>query len=213
MGHAAAVEAHDEHDHHDEVLPHGTLTPGKFCMWLFLGSDAMGFSAFIAAYLVLRMASVEWITGYLPEPPTFLTGINTFILICSSVTMVFAYQAVCQGRLTAMKNWLLATGIGGVVFLSMQYVEWSHLLHGHDGWDPLLPSSSPYGATFYACTGYHGLHVLIGVIYIFSIWIQAMRGKITEKDSSVIEILGLYWHFVDLVWILLFTIIYLIPAF
>lgn len=212
MGHAAALEAHDEH-HDDEVLPHGTLTPGKFCMWLFLGSDAMGFSAFIASYLVLRMASPQWITGYLPEPPTLLTGINTFILICSSVTMVFAYQAICQGRIGAMRNWLLATIIGGIVFLSFQYVEWTHLLHGSEEWDALLPWSSPYGATFYACTGYHGLHVLIGVIYMSCIWVAAMRGKIQERDSSVIEILGLYWHFVDLVWIILFTIIYLIPAF
>jgi heme/copper-type cytochrome/quinol oxidase subunit 3 len=173
----------------------------------------MGFSAFIAAYLVLRMASPQWITGYLPEPPTLLTGINTFILICSSVTMVFAYQSVCQGRIDAMKNWLLATLFGGIIFLSVQYVEWSHLLHGSEEWDPLTPWSSPYGATFYACTGYHGLHVLVGVIYIFCTWVSAMRGNIQEKDSSVIEILGLYWHFVDLVWILLFTIIYLIPAF
>lgn len=209
-----------DHDHHeDEMLPHGTLTPGKFCMWLFLGSDAMGFAAFISAYIVLRMASPQWIPDTLPEPPVVLTGINTFILICSSVTMVFAYQAVCQGKIQAMCNWLLATLIGGIVFLFFQYIEWSHLLHGmeSDGpynWYPMTPETGPYAATFYACTGYHGLHVLVGVIYIACIWVQAQFfGSIQEKDSSVIEILGLYWHFVDLVWIILFTIIYLIPAF
>jgi len=204
MGHAA--EAADAHDgHHDEVLPHGTLTPGKFCMWLFLGSDAMGFAAFVGAYIVLRAASTQWIPEGLPPPPIGLTGLNTFILICSSVTMVWAYAAICKGDVDGLKRWLAATFVGGAVFLGIQYVEWSHLLH-----EGLTPMSSPYGATFYACTGYHGLHVTVGVIYIFCMLVQAMRGKIQEKDSSKIEILGLYWHFVDLVWILLFTIIYLV---
>lgn len=208
---------HDKDHHEDEILPHGTLTPGKFCMWVFLGSDAMGFAAFISAYIVLRMASPQWIPDTLPEPPVVLTGINTFILICSSVTMVFAYQSICQGKVRAMNNWLLATLIGGIVFLGIQYVEWSHLLHGMETaegqWYPMTPDTGPYAATFYACTGYHGLHVTVGVIYIFVMWVRGMLGHIQEKDSSEIEILGLYWHFVDLVWIILFTIIYLIPAF
>ncbi len=203
MGHAAT--AHDDHHHEEEMLPHGTLTPGKLCMWLFLGSDAMGFSAFIAAYIVLRMASTQWIPTGLPEPPVGLTGLNTFILICSSVTMVYAYSAVCRNDLDGLKKWLFATGLGGLIFLGGQAYEWSHFMH-----EGVYPTVGPYGATFYACTGYHGLHVLAGVIYIFTMLAKAMKGGITERNSSEIEILGLYWHFVDLVWILLFTIIYLV---
>lgn len=198
---------HDhDHGHEEEVLPHGTLTPGKFCMWLFLGSDAMGFATLICSYLVLRMSSPQWVADDLPLPPIELTGFSTFVLIISSVTMVMAYSAVCEGRIRALQGWLFATLLGGITFLVCQFMEYSHLIH-----DGLTMDTGPYAATFFTCTGYHGLHVLAGVIYIGCMLIKAMRGKIQSRDSSEIEILGLYWHFVDLVWILLFTVIYLIP--
>jgi heme/copper-type cytochrome/quinol oxidase subunit 3 len=197
--------------HEEEILPHGTLTPGKFCMWIFLGSDAMGFATFVAAYIVLRMTAVQWIPDGFPPPPIGLTGLNTFILIVSSVTMVKAHGAICEGDIKGFRNWLAVTLLCGVTFLGIQYFEWSHLLHGSEDWYPLTPWMGPYGATFFSCTGYHGLHVLAGVIYIFVMLVRTMLGYIQAKDASEIEILGLYWHFVDLVWILLFTVIYLIP--
>ena len=197
--------AHADH-HEEEVLPHGTLTPGKFCMWLFLGSDAMGFATLICSYLVLRMASPQWVPDSLPLPPIELTGFSTFVLIVSSLTMVMAYSAVCDGRIRALQGWLFATFLGGVIFLACQAYEYSHLIH-----QGLTMDTSPYAATFYTITGYHGLHVLAGVIYIGCYLIKALRGKIKSSDSSEIEVLGLYWHFVDLVWIFVFTVIDLIP--
>ncbi len=204
---SAVAHALDPHadPHEGPALPHGTLTPGKFCMWLFLASDAMGFTAFVAAYVVLRAGSPRWIPEGLPPPPVGLTGFNTFLLIVSSVTMVLAYSAVCRGDQGGLRKWLAATMGGGAAFLAIQAYEWTHLIEAG-----LTPRSSLYGATFYACTGYHGLHVLAGVVYLGCTLAKAMRGGITERNSSEIEILGLYWHFVDLVWILLFTVIYLI---
>lgn len=203
----APAHGHDAHHdaHHDEGYPPGILTPGKLCMWLFLGSDAMGFAAFVTAYVVLRAASQEWIPKGLPPPPVAISGLITFILIVSSVTMVYAYAAACRGDKAGVTKWIGATALGGIVFLCGQYYEWSHLIH-----EGLTPQSSPYGATFFACTGYHGLHVTIGVIYLLVMFWRSLKGEFDEKNTSEIEILGLYWHFVDLVWILLFTVIYLV---
>ena len=196
-------------------------TPGKFAMWLFLASDAMGFIGLIAAYVVLR-ASVggEWIptTGDfgamtasgepmqgLPGLDPILTGINTFILICSSYTMVRAVVATQKGNQKALKGWLLATILGGATFLGIQVYEYQLLMDMG-----LHMNSHPYGASFYACTGFHGAHVLSGVIYLTCILIGAMRGKYGPDNASPVELVGLFWHFVDLVWIIIFTIIYLI---
>lgn len=205
MGAAAVADAHDHGHHDDPVLEPGELTPGKFCMWLFLGSDAMGFCAFVCSYIVLRMASVQWVPPGLPEPPVGLSSFITFLLICSSVTMVYAYDAICNDDVDGCKKWLGATFLGGALFLVIQAYEWWHFMH-----QGVYPWIGPYGSTFYACTGYHGLHVLVGVIYIGCMWLKTARGGITRANSSEIEILGLYWHFVDLVWILLFTVIYLV---
>lgn len=178
---------------------------GKIGMWVFLGSDAMGFATFVVAYVVLRMSQTQWIGQGLPPPPIGLTGFNTFLLICSSLTMVLALEAVQKGDQKGLVRWLGATMAGGTVFLLIQAYEWSHLISAG-----MTPWSGQYGATFYACTGYHGLHVLAGVIYIGCVLVGALRGRIGTAEASMVEILGLYWHFVDLVWILLFTIIYLL---
>ncbi len=190
-------------------------TPGKFAMWLFLASDAMGFVGLIGAYIILR-ASLPgdlWIpsTGYgpdgtqgLPHLAPVLTGINTFILIVSSFTMVRALDAIGRGSQRGLKLWLGATILGGATFLGIQVYEYSHLMD-----QGLHLGSHLYGATFYACTAFHGMHVLSGVIYLSCIWIAAARGKYTAESHSPVELVGLFWHFVDLVWIILFTIIYL----
>ena len=190
-------------------------SPGKFAMWLFLASDAMGFVGLIGAYIILRasLPDAAWIptSGYGPlgtdaltglDP--FLTGINTFILICSSFTMVRALDAIGRGSQAGLKLWLGLTIVGGATFLGIQVYEYQHLMHAG-----LHMGSHLYGATFYICTAFHGAHVLSGVIYLSCIWIAAARGKYTAQSHSPIELVGLFWHFVDLVWIILFTIIYL----
>ena len=195
------------------------FTPGKFAMWLFLASDAMGFVGLISAYIVLRWSnpaatwrpiSGDWsIAGHgstegLPQLAPVLTGINTFILIVSSFTMVCALNAIQKGDQKGLLRFLGATAGCGMVFLGIQVYEYSHLLH-----EGLTMWHHPYGATFFICTGFHGAHVLSGVIYLWCIFFRAARGTYTAESHSPVELVGLFWHFVDLVWIILFTIIYL----
>ena len=189
------------------------FTPGKFAMWLFLGSDAMGFIGLLGAYIVARASAVgdwrplagDWTeAGGLPALDPILTGINTFILIISSFTMVLALHSIQKGNQRGLKLWLGATILGGLTFLGIQVYEYAHLMDLG-----LHANSHLYGATFYACTAFHGAHVLSGVIYLSCIWVAAARGRYTAENHSPVELVGLFWHFVDLVWIILFTIIYL----
>ena len=199
-----------------EKTPFG-VTNGKFGMWMFLCQDCMGFVGFFAAYTALRTVAQNW-----PNPNHILgitmTGVMTFVLICSSVSMVLALDACEHDNRKGLLFWLGATIAGGAFFLVGQFFEYSHLLsYGHhEGWQGVWanfghPSSHNFWATFYSLTSFHGLHVLGGVIYLSCMWIGAYRGKYHSKNSTPIEIVGLYWHFVDLVWILLFTFVYLIP--
>ena len=196
-----------------------TLSPGKLAMWLFLASDAMGFMGLIGAYMVLRIAAPlkvlneagEQIAGgwHKVGDPSFgidLTAFMTFVLICSSVTMVKALAAISRGDQKKLIFWLGCTIGGGLFFLGCQVYEWSHLMHAG-----LSPSNRDYGATFFFLTGFHGLHVSTGVIYLSCIWIKSRRGGYTADSHSPVELVGLFWHFVDLVWIVLFTIVYLLP--
>ena len=130
----------------------------------------------------------------------------TFILIMSSVTMVTALARIQKGNVKGLLFWLGLTILGGATFLSLQVYEWTHLIHAG-----LSASKSNYAATFFMLTGFHGLHVTIGVIYLSCIWTRAKQGAYSMASHSPVELVGLFWHFVDLVWIVLFTILYLIP--
>lgn len=145
-----------------------------------------------------------------------LTAVNTFFLICSSVTMVLALSAIQKGDQARLRLFLFATVVIGSVFVGIQFVEYKKLMfadahtigisrNGH-----FRPDSSLFGSCFFTMTGFHGAHVTGGVILLACILIQAMRGKYTAENHSSVELAGLYWHFVDLVWIILFTVVYLI---
>ena len=183
------------------------LTPGwgKLMMWIFLCSDAMSFAGLLAAYAAVRLGSPDW-----PVPATKLdvplTALNTFILICSSVTMVKSLSAIRRGSRHGLVLWLLGTMAGGSTFLGIQAYEWTHQIV-HAG---LSIQSSLFGATFFILTGFHGCHVLSGVIYLACIATRGALGGYTQERNSPVEIAGLYWHFVDLIWILVFTFVYLI---
>jgi len=213
-----------EHSGHFEN--HKGFTSGKFAMWLFLASDAMGFMGLIGAYMVLRISSGNWMVEKLdPEFGINLTAGMTFLLILSSVTMVKALSAIQAGNQKGLKFWLGCTVLGGLTFLSLQVYEWTHFIHEigrlfdeaqHqrvlDGLPPIVNQGmTGYQQTFFILTGFHGLHVSCGVIYLSSIWIRAARGGYTADNHSPVELVGLFWHFVDLVWIVLFTILYLFP--
>ncbi len=193
------------------------LTPeswGKLGMWIFLAGDAMSFGVLLASYGALRFASPNW-----PDPNhtlgITLTAFMTFVLICSSVTMVKALDGAKRGDLPALKRFLNLTILGGAFFLGCQAFEWNHLIHGEHmtllaspfhghSYDPL------FGVTFYILTGFHGCHVLGGVIYLTCVRLNAAK-YVGGQGPNGVEVLGLYWHFVDLVWILVFTFVYLLP--
>ena len=189
------------------------LTPeswGKLGMWIFLAGDAMSFGALLAGYGAIRAGSIDW-----PIPADVLgislTAAMTFLLICSSLTMVKGLSAIKHGDQQGMVKYLLLTTVGGLIFLGLQAYEWTHLM-GHQ---EILFTSNPYGSylfgtTFYIITGFHGAHVTGGVIYLAFVAINGMRGKYSAENWNGVELVGLYWHFVDLVWILVFTFIYLI---
>ncbi|HEX6060070.1 MAG TPA: cytochrome c oxidase subunit 3 [Gemmatimonadaceae bacterium] len=177
----------------------------KLGMWVFLGSEVMFFTALIGAYIILRVAHPEsWAPpGEVLNVP--VTAVNTFLLICSSVTMVKAFAAAQHGRQRPMRLWLLATVLIGASFVGVQVYEYAELV-GHG----FVPSEGLYGSTFFTMTGFHGFHVTIGVICMIFVTWRAFRGRYTAADHRGVEVIGLYWHFVDLVWIILFTIVYLI---
>ena len=180
------------------------LPDKKLGMWIFLCSEVMFFTGLLGGYIVLRFGSAMW-----PVPSTILnvplTAFNTFLLICSSVTMVLGLAAAQQGNHAKRNNFLLATCLIGASFLSVQVYEYRHLLFV----EHFTPSSSLFGSVFFTTTGFHGFHVLCGVICMTFVTVRAFKGKY-DANWEGIENIGLYWHFVDLVWIILFTVIYLI---
>jgi cytochrome c oxidase subunit III len=196
-------------DHHLGVEPaESPLTPeswGKLGMWIFLAADAMSFGGLLAGYGGLRYGDPTW-----PHPSSILgislTAFMTFLLICSSVTMVEALASIRQGNQAGLRKFLLLTILGGVIFLSLQAYEWNKLIF-HEGQSI---TKNNFGATFFILTGFHGCHVFSGVVYLTSILVQALRGAYTAHDNNSVEIVALYWHFVDLIWILVFTFVYLI---
>ncbi|HUF88697.1 MAG TPA: cytochrome c oxidase subunit 3 [Gemmatimonadota bacterium] len=185
----------------------------KLGMWVFLLSEVMFFSSLIGAYIILRFAHPEqW-----AEPNQVLnvplTGFNTFMLICSSVTMVKAFAAIEHGDQAGLRKWLIATIFLGAAFVGIQVYEYIKLVeHGFvPGAANYAAEGGPlYGSTFYTMTGFHGAHVTLGVLALIFTTVKAFRGKYSAQDYGGVEIMGLYWHFVDLVWIILFTIVYLI---
>lgn len=193
------------HDHLITERPAIGIPWHKLMMWLVLGSDAMSFGALLASYAMLRTGDHHW-----PVPSEALginlTAVMTFILIVSSVTMVRALQACQKGDAALTARWIAWTMLGGVLFLVGQAFEWTHLL-GEGGMGLEVDN---FSATFFCITGFHGCHVLVGVLLMGMTWWMVKRGKIGASRAHFIENVALYWHFVDLIWILVFTFVYLL---
>ncbi len=178
----------------------------KLMMWLFLVTDALLFAGFLASYGFVRLASPAW-----PDRGDVfnmgLIGVMTFVLITSSATMATAVGASQRGDLRRATRFTLLTMVGGLVFLGMQVYEWSSLIH-----EGATLSSNPWGVSafssfFFTITGFHGTHVLIGVIIL---GLTGLRLRSGRASAAGVELAGLYWHFVDLVWVFIFTVFYLI---
>ncbi|MSR62760.1 MAG: heme-copper oxidase subunit III [Planctomycetes bacterium] len=203
---AAYDPAVDAPAHHHPVYDYDSGPPverGKFAIWLFLATEIMFFSGLIGAYIVLRSAAKSW-----PDPQERLavdiTAFNTFLLITSSWTMVKAVFAAKAGERGKLLAWLAATIAIGASFVSIQVYEYIQLIH-----EGAIPKIDIFWSTFYAMTGFHGTHVVVGVIWLSCVWFKALGGGYTVRNNLGVELAGLYWHFVDLVWVLLFTIVYL----
>ena len=193
-GHAAAMHA-----------PTTTgLDSRKLGFWIFLGSETLFFGSFISVYMAYKNESIVGpSTGDVFDIP--LTTISTFVLLMSSLAMVLGLAAVQQASRKGALTWLGATILLGMVFLGFQAFEFTEFYH-----HGLTLQTSLLGSTFFILTGFHGAHVTIGVIWLFILWLQALLGRLGPEKALDVEIAGLYWHFVDIVWIALFTLIYLI---
>ncbi|WP_372777075.1 heme-copper oxidase subunit III family protein [Litorivivens sp.] len=194
------------------------LSWGKLMMWIFLLSDTFIFSIFLISYMNARMASTDqWplasevfalhVGG--TSVPLLLIAIMTFILITSSGTMAMAVNCAYQGKKAATFKLMLATALLGASFVGMQAFEWTKLIEeGVRPWaNPM--GAAQFGSVFFMVTGFHGLHVTAGVIYLAIVATKVKRGHYDKKGFQIVEITGLYWHFVDLVWVFIFAFFYL----
>ncbi len=197
MAHVAAVDS-------GHLETNTGLDNRKLLMWLFLGSECLFFGSFIAAYLLYRNRSISG-----PYPKDLFdipfTSVSSFVLLTSSLCMVLALSAIQQGNIRKMRIWLLATAFLGLVFLSGQAFEFTQFYR-----EGLKLNTNMFGTTFFVLTGFHGAHVAIGVLILLSLYSGSLKGKITEENALQVELAGLYWHFVDIVWIIIFTMIYLV---
>jgi len=219
----APAVAHDE-GHRTSL----NLSNMKLAMWLFLGSEALLFGALISTYLLSKANFIgELVSGNprvldtLPDAlakefveagsvePIFdipFTSASSFILLMSSLTMVLAHKAVSEGDYKNTRVWLGATAALGSTFIAGQVYEFTVFFREGITYDGNL-----FGSAFYTLTGFHGIHVTGGILMLVSLLILSFRGKLQKDRAETVELVGLYWHFVDIVWVLIFTIVYLIP--
>jgi heme/copper-type cytochrome/quinol oxidase subunit 3 len=189
-----------------EARPDTGLTNGKIGIWLFLASEVMLFGALFASYIMLRVGSVEWPRGaeVLNVP---MATMNTIVLITSSVTMVMAWASLAREQFGKYRLFMGATVLLGFVFLIIKYFEYSAKFH-----HGLYPSTNTFLALYFTLTGLHGLHVIGGMAVNAYLWGPGAKLWKTNRQwlTNRVEYSGLFWHFVDLVWIFLFPILYLL---
>lgn len=188
----------------------GRASHGKVGMWMFLVTDAMSFAGLLITHAVLKAQNPTWPVAE-HHLGIALSAFATFLLICSSVTMVLAQNAGEAKQPKKMLKLLLWTAFGGIIFLGIQAYEYTHLAHTQGmNFSEFFFGPSQFSSTFFSVTGFHGFHVFTGVCYLLAIAYRTWRGHYDNGNVNEVEICGLFWHFVDLVWILVFTFIYLI---
>jgi cytochrome c oxidase subunit 3 len=192
---------------------------GKAMMWIFLLSDTFIFGSFLTGYMTVRMSTTEpWpnpsevfaLTIFGHHIPLILIAIMTMVLITSSGTMAMAVN--CAYRRDRLKTMILmfVTAAFGATFVGMQAFEWTKLIveEGVRPWGNPM-GAAQFGSCFFMITGFHGLHVSVGVIYLTIVALKVYRGHYEHTNYEIVEITGLYWHFVDLVWVFIFAFFYL----
>ena len=217
-GPTADVDTHEERtrltDMPEEVAERDThgghasttgISNNKLAMWLFLGSECLLFGGLISTYMLYRGRH----SGNLGPDQIYdipFTSVSSFVLLMSSLTMVLALASIQRGNQRGLRVWLGATAALGLVFLGGQFFEFTAFYR-----EGLGLTTNIFSMSFFTLTGFHGAHVTIGVIWLISLVIVSLRGGVRQDQSMNVEIAGLYWHFVDIVWIVIFTLVYLIP--
>ena len=202
MAHSVEPAHGAEHEYTTTGLSHR-----KLLMWIFLGSDCLFFAALIATYMVYRGQSISG-----PYPVDIIsvpiTTISTFVLLCSSFAMVQALAATNRNDQKGIQIWLLVTAALGAIFVGFQMYEFNAFKN-----EGLTLGVNLFGASFFTLTGFHGAHVTVGVLWLLGLFFVARKGRLGPRTSLDVEVMGLYWHFVDIVWIVIFTLLYLIGGF
>ncbi len=198
------------HPHAGSVADHGQHTAtgisnAKLGMWVYLGSDCLLFGSLISTYLLLRHRSVG---GPTPEDVFDIpfTSVSSFVLLMSSLTMALAVASITRGDVQRNRAWLATTAMLGGVFIGGQVYEFTTFYREGLGY-----TTNIFGSAFYTLTGFHGIHVSVGIVMLMSLLLMSLRGNLGPEKAEAVEIVGLYWHFVDIVWIVIFTVVYLIP--
>jgi cytochrome c oxidase subunit 3 len=195
--------AHD-HDHHGppEANRSSRVDAQTLGMFLFIISEVMLFGAFFTAYFFLRaVAKDDWPAAG-TELPVLIAGVNTAVLMSSSLTMHWALVAAKNGNKFGMRAGLLTTFLLGLTFLTVQINEYVHI--------GFAPGDSAQGSIFYSLTGLHGAHVFVGLTLLLFATIRAFRGHFSPEEHRGVEVPGIYWHFVDLMWIVVYTTVYIV---
>jgi cytochrome c oxidase subunit 3/cytochrome o ubiquinol oxidase subunit 3 len=201
-----AISLHDTGAGGHDAHPTATgVSSSKMAMWAFLGSECLFFGALISTYLLYRSR-----TGSGPSSKDLYdipyTSVSSFVLLMSSLTMVLALAAIQRGDHRRFRTWLLATALLGSIFIGGQVYEFTGFIR-----EGLKLDTSPFGSAFFTLTGFHGAHVSVGIIWLLSLVGMSLRGELPKEKAETVEIAGLYWHFVDIVWVVIFTVVYLVP--
>ena len=197
--------------HQAGTLEHGAptstgLSNVKLGMWAFLASECLLFGALISTFLLFRGRDVQ---GLRPQDVYDIpfTSVSSFVLLMSSLTMVLALAAIQRGDHSKLRVWLMATALLGMVFISGQVYEFTVFVK-----EGLSIKTNVVASSFFTLTGFHGVHVTGGILMLLSLFGMSLDGRLPTEKAEAVELVGLYWHFVDVVWIVIFTIVYLIPA-
>jgi cytochrome c oxidase subunit 3/cytochrome o ubiquinol oxidase subunit 3 len=193
------------HDVHEEHATSTGLSNAKVAMWAFLGSECLLFGALISTYILYRHRPVAGPTPHALYDIPF-TSVSSFVLLMSSLAMVLAHAAISRGDERRLRVWLVTTALLGSVFISGQIYEFTTFIRRG-----MTIKTNVTSGAFYVLTGFHGVHVTVGIIMLLSLVNLSVRGRLPQARAEVVELIGLYWHFVDIVWIIIFTVVYLIP--
>jgi cytochrome c oxidase subunit 3/cytochrome o ubiquinol oxidase subunit 3 len=198
---ADVVADHGAHDVHETNTG---ISNTKLGMWLFLGSECLLFGGLVTTFLIYKDPQ-----GFGPGREVFdipFTSASSFVLLMSSLTMVLAVSAIERGDHHRLRVWLAATAVLGATFVAGQVYEFTAFYNEGLGF-----TTSRFSSALYALTGFHGVHVTVGIIMLVSLLMMSLRGTLPTQKAETVEVVGLYWHFVDVVWIVVFALVYLIP--